>query len=342
MMRWVRGNRAVLTLAVLAGMWLVTATEVRAQEEKWSYVLTLQIWGSHIGQNGFVAGSPNTIFFTEGAPSPSGGLGSASVDSSPEQALNPQFGLQFAAQYGRWILAGAAQYVHFTTENDVTVSRSGQFCYTFAQACVFTSVLPEGTRLFTESVTTDRIDVDLALSYFWPDVVKDVLDISTGIGLKFIYANSDREIGDVESQIQSPGFLYCTGTVCGRDPALRGDKTKVGTDDYWYGITFPMSFIFQLSRDKKWLLPFNVSPFLGAETRDDQGTVYEVNNPGRTARSIDGTTFAFGVTSDLTLRYIFDNGISPYFGFRVQYLNGHETFLAWGPLAGVSFRFGGP
>jgi len=98
--------------------------------------------------------------------------------------------------------------------------------------------------------------------------------------------------------------------------------------------------VVQLSRDKKLLLPFNVTPFLGAETRDDEGVAYEVQSSGA-PRRIDGTTLAYGVTSDLNLRYIFDNGISPYVGFRVQYIKGHEQFLAWGPLAGVSFRFGG-
>jgi hypothetical protein len=224
------------------------------------------------------------------------------------------------------------------------VAQSGLFCFNIdpgttapTNPCV-TDNLSAGTRLFKEEITTDRIDVDLALSYFFPDVVRDLLDVSLGIGGKFIYATADRRI--VDSAVSQPGPSYCTGSNC-VSPDLRGDKTKVESDDYWYGVTLPVGFSFQLTRDKRLLLPFNVSPFIGAETRDDKGVAYKVNADG-TPKRIDGTTFAYGVTSDLSIRYIFDNGIAPYLGFRVQYLNGHEEFLAWGPLAGVSFRFGGP
>ena len=328
----------VLLLTMLIGLGWVSG----ASAQDWSIVVTPQIWGSHISKNGFAAGAPNTTFFTEALSSlniPGRTAGQAETDSSPQDALNPQFGGQIALQSGRWTLATAAQYVHFTTENDVRATQAGQFCFNLINTCGGVVTLPVGARLFKEELTMDRVDFDLAVSYFFPDVVKDWLDVSTGLGFKFIYATADRQI--VESAVPQPGPSYCTGTNClSTDPSIRGDRAKVTSKDYIYGATFPLGFIVQLTRDKRLLMPFNVSPFLGAETRDDKGVAYEVNSDG-SPRPIDGTTFAKGVTADLNLRYIFENGISPYVGFRVQYIKGHETFLAWGPLAGVSFRFGG-
>jgi hypothetical protein len=204
-----------------------------------------------------------------------------------------------------------------------------------------------GNRLFKERVEVDRLDFDLALSYFFPDVVRNVLDVSTGLGFKFIYASADREIVDYfgagsSNPNAATGAFYCTHPTCsGATPADRGDRAKVSSKDYLYGLTVPTSLVFQLSADKRWLLPFNVSPFIGAENRDDEGVAYDASPPSFARKRQDGTTFAYGVTSDLNLRYVFANGIAPYIGFRVQYINGHEEYLAWGPLAGVSFRFGG-
>ena len=327
---------SVLLLTMLIGLgW---AGSVRAED--WSIVFTPQIWASHIAKNGFVSGAPNTSFFTDAlATIPGRNAGQSETDSSPKDTFNPQFGGQLALQWGRWTLATSAQYVHFKTENDITATKAGDFCFNLVAACSGVVTLPVGARLFKEELTTDRVDFDLALSYFFPDVIKDTLDVSAGLGVKLIYASADREI--VQSAVPQPGPSYCTGTNClSTDPSIRGDKAKVSSKDYIYGATLPLSFVVQLTRDKKLLLPLNVTPFLGADHRDDQGVAYEVQSSGA-PRRIDGTTLAYGVTSDLNLRYIFDNGISPYVGFRVQYIKGHEQFLAWGPLAGVSFRFGG-
>ena len=327
---------SVLVLTVLIALgWASTASA-----ENWSIIFTPQIWGSHISQNGFVSGAPNTTFFTDAlATVPGRTAGQAETDSSPRDVMNPQYGGQLAFQYGRWTLATAAQYVHFKTDNDVVATKAGEFCFNLVNTCGGVVSLPVGARLFREELTTDRVDFDLALSYFFPDVIKDVLDVSAGLGFKFIYATADRRI--LDSAVPEPGPSYCTGTNClSTDPSVRGDRSKVNSKDYIYAATIPMSFIMPLTRDKRLIMPFNVMPILGVEDRNDKGVAFEVNSNG-TPRRIDGTTFAKGVTADLNVRYIFDNGISPYVGFRVQYIKGHETFLAWGPLVGVSFRFGG-
>jgi hypothetical protein len=55
----------------------------------------------------------------------------------------------------------------------------------------------------------------------------------------------------------------------------------------------------------------------------------------------DGTTFAYGVTADAVVRWILNDAVSAYAGMRVQYINGHDEYLAYGPLVGMSVRFGG-
>ena len=330
--------RAVPVLFLAAMITLGSATAASA--ENWSIIFTPQIWGSHIAENGFVSGAPNTTFFTSAlATVPGRTAGVAETDSSPVDFMNPQYGAQLAFQYGRWTLATAAQYVHFKTDNDVVATKAGEFCFNLVNTCGGVVNLPVGARLFKEQLTTDRVDYDLSLSYFFPDVIKDVLDVSTGLGFKFIYATADRKI--LDSAVPQPGPSYCTGTNClSTDPTVRGDRSKVTTKDYIYAATIPTSFIFPLTRDKRLIMPVNVMPILGVEDRNDKGVAFDVNSDG-TPKRIDGTAFAKGVTADLNVRYIFDNGISPYMGFRVQYIKGHETFLAWGPLVGVSFRFGG-
>ena len=92
-------------------------------------------------------------------------------------------------------------------------------------------------------------------------------------------------------------------------------------------------------------MPFSVTPFIGGESRDDHDVVYRLKQTSPTtvkADRIDGTTFAYGITADLTFRYLINDAVSVYAGGRVQYIKGHETFLAYGPMVGMTVRFGGP
>src|SRR5262249_31639463 len=128
-------------------------------------------------------------------------------------------------------------------------------------------------------------------------------------------------------------------------------KDRVKTKAWLYGATIPTSAILHLTNDSRWLLPFSVTPFFGAETRDDRDVVYAVNyecsnllqcngSPITVDRK-DGTKFAVGVTADATVRWIINDYLSAYAGMRVQYIKGHEEYLAYGPLIGMSVRFGG-
>lgn len=100
--------------------------------DRWSFIVSPQVWVSHITQNGFAA-APNSalqgrflVASTTGAiqsiPFPS--------ESNANETVNPQWGIQFAAQKGRWSFATAFQYVTFETRNDLTYapSNNAPFC----------------------------------------------------------------------------------------------------------------------------------------------------------------------------------------------------------------------
>ena len=267
---------------MVAGCGLGAQAPAWAQSDPWSFVLTPQVWISHIAKNGF-ASSPDAttvgpffVFDQAGninqAPFPS--------TSSPNESLNPQWGMQFAAQKGRWTFATAFQYVTFETRNDLTYNGS-QLCVTFC--------INSGERWAQEFVDTTRMDVDLSASYFFPDVVKDWVDVSLGAGFKFIYASASREFANLSptaavvstealnlSPSKSPG-LY---TICVQDDCSDANgRSRVKQQSYLYGATFPMSATLHLTRDAKWLLPFSITPLIGAETRNDHNIVYSLTAP---------------------------------------------------------------
>ena len=96
--------RLTLICAVIVVLSFATQAPAWAQaEDTWSFVLTPQVWASHIAKNGFTAPSglgyspitsgPNLLFNQFRAE-----------NSGPVDSVNPQWGLQLAAQKGRWTL----------------------------------------------------------------------------------------------------------------------------------------------------------------------------------------------------------------------------------------------
>jgi hypothetical protein len=366
---------ALMTVALAVGSLVAPAGAWAQGEDKWSFVLTPQVWVAHIAKNGFNAANalPTTQFDLALTQNPWD-----VTNSQPDNGVNPQWGLQFAAQKGRWTLAGSVQYVTFETRNTLTMNNTypvlcpppppgappgfAGFFPVCAPAAVGPLAQYPGQQGAQEFVSTTRVDTDFSASYFFPDVVKDRIDMSLGVGLKFIYADSNRQFSNmspfvaVENSATPPGlYMLCASDNC-RNAQGRFDATfqqKVKSTDYIYGITFPISTIISLTQDKKWLLPFNVSPFVGAETRDDNNVVYDLSSislatcgsggrqcvSGVSVKRLDGTTFAYGVTADATVRYLLNDMLSVYAGMRVQYIEGHETFLAYGPLIGMSARW---
>lgn len=345
-------------VALIAGGPGMTSAQ---ESSEWSFVLTPQIWLSHISNNGFATSATSATFgiFVQ-APAGSSTDLKLRSESDPASPVDAQWGLQFAGQKGPWTVAGSMQYAGFTTNNDYFLTSRVLFLNQLSPNQFLIGNFPSGTNFIQEKVETDRYDFDLATSYFFPGVVSDMVDVSVGIGSKFIYAVADRKIrGSQSLQLNQCGatlascqpvqpvpipklYLTCKEDDCSD---AKGEST-VKSRSYMYGITFPTSTAFHLSQDKKWLLPLNVTPFIGAETRDDNDVVYatrpDASAPhGVTVKRLDGTTFAYGVTADALVRYVSDIGLSAYLGMRVQYLEGHDKFLAWGPLVGLSLRFGG-
>ena len=332
--------RVVAMISLVPALVLLLVAAVDAQGDAWSFFVTPQVWVTHIESNGF--SSPGVL----------GGIlltnpnNRATVftrifetrDSSHVGTISPQVGIQVAAQKQRWTLAGSFQYVEFTMRNDIVFAPP----ISFAGGTGTGALLP-GDVAARESVTTQRFDMDLAASYAFPDLVRNWLDVSVGGGFKFIYADATRHYADVHPALAGPSFggLY---TVCAQDTCEDSEFVNHATTKAWlYGVTFPTSAVLRLTNDSKWLLSLSASPFLGAETRDDRKVVYaltpdvSVRDEERVKR-LDGTTFAYGATADLAVRYVFDAGMLAYAGMRVQYIQGHEKYLAYGPLFGMSFR----
>ena len=336
---------------MVAGCGLGAQAPAWAQSDPWSFVLTPQVWISHIAKNGFASAPDATTVGPFFVFDPAGNINQAPFPStsSPNESLNPQWGMQFAAQKNRWTLATAFQYVTFETRNDLTYSGS-QLCVTFC--------INSGERWAQEFVNTTRMDFDLSASYFFPDVVKDWVDVSLGAGFKFIYASASREYANLSptaavvsslGPAQSPPTSAGLYTICVQDDCTdAGARSRVKQQSYLYGATFPMNATLHLTRDAKWLLPFSVTPLIGAETRNDHNIVYSLTAPATIFDSTpfkvnrqDGTKFAYGVTGDMTVRWLINETFSAYAGMRVQYINGHDKYLAYGPLVGMSVRFGG-
>ena len=335
------GLRLRLTLipAILVVCSLAAHASAWAQDG-WSFIITPQVWISHISQNGFVGGNSATsipVFDPQGRPLTDTFFG----DPKSNDVLNPQWGLQLAAQKGRWTLAGSFQYVTFETKNDITYRPSNHLPLCFFNAP--NDCLSAGDKFGQEFDDTTRLDMDLVASYLFPDVVQNRLDLSLGAGFKFIYATTSRQFANLSQVAAEINGLVPRGLyeVCAKDDCSDARfKDRVKQKTYLYGATFPMSAIFHLTGDAKWLLPLSITPLIGAEHRDDQNVVYALNRDFTVDR-LDGTTFAYGVTSDATVRWIINETLSAYAGMRVQYIKGHEKYLAYGPLVGLSVRFGG-
>ena len=337
--------QTILIVAAVSLLGVGTPGVASAQgADSWSWVVTPQVWLTHIDKNGFAApggfGALSILFGPGGEPL----LNQFRAENvEPVETIYPQWGVQIAAQKGRWTLAGAFQYVSFETQSDIVYRPDNNLPLAVAGL-----TLNPGEKIAQEFVDTTRIDVDLAGSYLFPDVVPNRLDVSIGLGFKLIIADATREyanlhpVGGFVAGLSPPGAYM----ICKQDDCSDADfRDRVETRDYLYGATIPMNATVRLSQDARWLLPINVTPFIGAESRDDNDVVYRLKSAptatGVKVDRLDGTTFAYGVTGDVTLRYLVSDTVSFYAGGRVQYINGHEEYLAYGPMVGLSVRFGG-
>ncbi|HEV8456893.1 MAG TPA: hypothetical protein VGR44_01235 [Methylomirabilota bacterium] len=313
------------------------------EEQKLRFVFTPQVWFTNIPQNGFAAAAAG------GSVQAPFGFPFASFDVSdldrqgpdPTSGLFPQWGGQFAVQYGRWTAGLAAQYASFehrthllSGENTKLNAVSGGFPTQFDLQAPCSNpalnIAPCGTKLQTEIIRTDRVDIDLTLSYFFPDVFKDLMDLSLGGGFKWVRASGHRQLVD--------NFTFIAGDYClkehdfpARDtPANQvcGRVNKASFLDNTYAATFPTTFNFHLTQSGKWLLPFTATPLIGWQERVDEVFGYS-------------TSTAYGGTLDLGVRYVLDNGVAIYVGYRGQAIIGINRYVAHGPLINMSVPLGG-
>jgi hypothetical protein len=348
-----------MVLATLVACATVHPDLAQAQAgDSWSFVITPQVWLSHIAKNGFASPPEDNGFggFLILDPGTGQIFNPLTASTSSSDAINPQWGIQFAAQKGRLTLAGAFQYVNFQTQNDLRwVAPSVDICFPpgFPECQIQT-----GQQYAQEQVKTTRMDVDFSASYFFPDVVRNRLDASLGGGLKFVYATSFRQYRNLSPFADTLNFFVQalglgTGlyTVCSADDCIDGvTRGSVNEDSQIYGATFPMNATLHLTNDARWLLPFSITPLLGVEHRNDHDVVYSISLPANIdqlspdtihVNRLDGWKFAWGFTSDLMVRWIITDAVSAYAGMRVQYIQGFNKYLGYGPLIGMSVRFGG-
>ena len=334
----------------LVALFLLTAVVLLGRpasaQESWRFIFTPQVWFSNIPQNGFASSSG-------GGGGVFGLLELENLEQrgpDPTSVLFPQWGGQLAAQYGRWTFGLGAQYASFEHKTELFASQ-GQTLYSkelgfpantpgglFAGVHIPCSSSPLaaglgltcGTKVATEVVRTDRIDIDLTATYFFPDVLPRLMDLNTGAGFKWVRASGHRVFVDNDS------FFALDYLIKGHDFPARNTPAnetprllnKASFLDNIYAVTIPTTFNFHLTSNGKLLLPFTATPLIGWEERTDQVFGYD-------------SSIAYGGTLDLGLRFVFDNGVAVYAGYRGQAIIGIDRYVAHGPLFNMSVPFGG-
>ena len=298
--RYGRRQKTPYVLALTILFLLTIGTRADAQEDKVSFLFSPQLWLSNIPDPGFSPpGVLDRVIFGGGHFLTRGQLQATST-------FFPERGGQLAAQYRGWTPALSGQYVTYTVE-DSLLTKNTQAAFNF----------PDGVKVNTEKIDTARIDIDSALTYFFPDVIRNVLDLSTGVGFKWIRANGDRTLEGINGFFPQQ-YMKVDGTA----------SNAANFTQNFYGATLPTTFSFRLTDQGQLLLPITASPFLGYEHNSD-----EVNG----AQS----KFAYGGTFDVGLRYVFESGAAVYIGYRAQVIQGTALYFAQGPFFNFSYRFGG-
>ena len=267
--------------ALAAAAMLLAAVPVNAEEgDGWAVVLTPQVWLSHIDKNGF--SSPPPLVIPNGfATDPR----QFTVTSSPGSTLDPQWGTQIIVHKHPWAFGAAVQFVSFTTRYDIaTAGHAVTGITTSTGPAPVTGLATPGQLIAQERIDSDRFDVDLALTYFVPDVVKDRLDLNVGFGVKVISASASRQLFNghlptAGGSLVPQQYLYvrCDDALTVCRPA-----NKATIDDFLYGVTIPLNLAFAVTDDHRWTMKLNMSPFIGAETRNDHDVVY-ATQPGNVA-----------------------------------------------------------
>ena len=333
--------RARLVMLALVPMLLLAfGGPVDAEEVR--FVFTPQIWFSNIPSNGFagktnignsptgVCPSSDQIFLNSldlcGTP----GTDIVSSNGKPTSLIFPQWGGQLAIQYGQYTLGIAAQFVSMEHTSRIKFSKDAHLNFPFdcgsdAACNEEGSGFFRGAPIADETVRTDRTDVDLTLTYFIPDVIKDVIDVSAGGGLKWIRASGHRTLSDIRLAGSSDDLLGFPPDYVLKNGSLRN---KASFLENVYAITVPLTVNYHLNQKKTLFLPLTVTPMFGYGERTDEVTGFD-------------NAFVKGGTGDVGLRYVFSNGVAIYAGYRGQIIQSIDRYVAHGPMINMSVPFGG-
>ena len=323
----------VAALLLLTIAFVLGSISPAIAQEQLRFILTPQIWLANIPQNGFAASGGGGNF------TPLFAIDDLQKDGpDPTSILFPQWGAQIAAQYGRWTFGLGVQYISFEHRTDLRASENDIFVVnpkavpglphvTFPVPCNGPlAIAPCGDIVATEIIRTDRIDIDLTAAYFFPDIISGLLDVNAGVGFKWVRTSGHRSFQD------NPSFFVLDYCLRGERPVAAGEQCRLQNHasflDNIYAVTFPTTLNFHLTSNNKWFLPVTATPILGWQERTDQVFGY-------------GSSFVYGGSLDAGVRYVFDNGIAVYAGYRGQAIVGLNRQVAHGPLFNVSIVFGG-
>ena len=168
----------------------------------------------------------------------------------------------------------ASQYRHFETTQDVFIQpqsivlcgANAPFPCTGPGDTSHFSPSLFGAKLFTEKISADRVDTDATATYLSPDVIKDVLYVTTGLRFKWIRVSAQRTLinngahllfangtgvpnvnyilktcGNVQSLATSINAQVAAGTSIDSGNCQR---TQTSFLDQFYGMIIPSTFTF--------------------------------------------------------------------------------------------------
>lgn len=250
-----------------------------AQEDPWRLTFTPQFWFSYI--------PPLVSTASLGV---SGATVTKQIEADREPPIFLQSGGSVALGKGPWTFAIGILFVEYAMLETNTLSPG--FVY-----------IDQVRRNLGSTATIRwdvlRTDTDVAATYAFLDVVPNFLDVSVGVGGKWIHISTERTI-------QSPSGAFFGST--------RTNTVTVNEDIL--AATLPIGLNMHLSEN--WFVPVTVTPLYGASTNKTEGV--------------------YGGTADIGLRYRFSNGVSFFGGYRGQYISGGPTgeYGAHGPIISLS------
>ncbi len=277
-----RATQMLLAVLVVA-LALLPAQPAAAEETPWTLIVAPQIWFANIPAQV----NTNTV--------------GRSTTFTPDRALYPQYGGTVALRTGPWAFAVGALSTDYGIIRDYSAAPGTCFTLGLTATCAGT--------VGQDRVETSRIDLDFAITYTWLDTIKDVLDVTLGVGVKWVHLDGAFQI------VKPAGNVYTTG------------RTRETFDENIYGPTLPINLNFHLT--KLLFLPITVSPYIA-------------NDEYTSTFGTEVSDIAYGGTADIGFRYFFaDTGVSVIAGYRGQVLTGGPLGMygAHGPFFGVAIPF---